>query len=315
MSIFTFLLLKEVFTMFDVTKLQGVFAPIVTPFNEKEEILYDDIAYNIDIYNNTKLRGYMPLGSNGEFQGLTDEESVKVLKTVYKHKQKDRIIVGGCGRESAYKTIEFIKRVAEYGLDLAFILPPHYFLSKMTEEVLLEYYIKVADESPIPIVVYNAPKFSAGLNLSPDLISKLAKHSNIIAIKNSSDTPNSEYIKATSGLDFYIIAGNIKTFYQGLCDGAVGGVLSTASIFPEYCCTLYEFFRAGDLESAKNLHSFLYNTSINTVGSLGVSGVKACMTIRGLRGGHVRLPLKDVTDQEFDNIKSWFVKEGIEKLL
>ncbi|HHU90461.1 MAG TPA: dihydrodipicolinate synthase family protein [Clostridiaceae bacterium] len=300
--------------MFDMTNLQGVFAPIVTPFNEDEEILFDDIAYNIDVYNNTKLRGYMPLGSNGEFQGLTDEESIKVLKIVCKHKKKDKIIVGGCGRESMYKTVEFIKMVADYGLDLAFILPPHYFLSKMTEDVLSEYYIKVADKSPIPIVIYNAPKFSAGLNLSPKLISELAKHPNIIAIKNSSDTPNLEYTKKISGLEFSVIAGNIKTFYQGLCDGAIGGVLSTASVFPEYCCSLYEYFRAGDLDEAKKLHSFLHNLSMNTVGPLGVSGVKAGMTLRGLKGGNVRLPLMNATADEFNNIKDWFEKEGIKPL-
>lgn len=300
--------------MFDITKLQGVFAPIVTPFNKDEEILFDDIAYNIERYNNTKLRGYMPLGSNGEFQGLTDEESFKVLETVCKYKNKDKIVVGGCGRESMYKTVEFIKRTADYGLDLAFILTPYYFLSKMTEDAILKYYLKVADKSPIPIVIYNAPKFSAGINLSPSLIRKMAEHPNIVAVKNSSDTPNSEYVGLTSDLEFSVIAGNIKTFYQGLCDGAIGGVLSTASVFPEYCCSLYEHFRAGDLDEAKNLHSFLHNLSLNTVGPLAVAGVKAGMTLRGLKGGSVRLPLMDATADEYTNIKVWFEKEGIEPL-
>ncbi|MGI6083911.1 MAG: dihydrodipicolinate synthase family protein [Acetivibrionales bacterium] len=300
--------------MFDKTKLEGVFAPIVTPFSEGEEILCNDILYNIEVYNNTKLRGYMPLGSNGEFQGLTDEEALIVLKTVCRNKHKDKIIVGGCGRESAYKTIEFIKKTSDCGLDLAFILPPHYFLSKMTDDAISKYYMKVADKSPIPIVIYNAPKFSAGLNLSPDLIRMLARHPNIVAIKNSSDTPNSEYIKAVQGLGFPVIAGNIKMFYQGLCDGAIGGVLSTASVFPEYCCRIYEYFRAGDLESAKDLHSFLHNISVNTIGPLGVAGVKAGLELRGLKGGHVRLPLLDATADEYNNIKSWFEKNGIEKL-
>lgn len=300
--------------MFDMTKLHGIFAPIVTPFNKAEEILLSDIAYNIERYNNTKLHGYMPLGSNGEFQGLTETESFNVLKIVCKYRHKDRIIVGGCGRESAYKTVEFIKKTAFYGLDLAFILPPHYFFGQMTEKAISGYYYKVADKSPIPIVIYNAPKFSAGLNLSPTLIRFIAQHPNIVAIKNSSNTPNSQYVEATSGLEFSVIAGNIKMLFQGLCDGVVGGVLSTASVFPEYCCRLYECFRAGDFESAKNLHSFIYNISTNTIGPLGVSGVKAGMELRGLKGGHVRLPLLDVTDDEYNNIKEWFEKEKIKKL-
>ena len=269
--------------MFDTQRLCGVFAPIVTPFDAKEEIVLVDIAANIMFYNQTDLRGYMPLGSNGEFQGLTDEESLRVLDTVCKYKSNDKLVVAGCGRESAYKTIEFIKRTADLGLDLAFILPPHYFLSKMDDEALSRYYAQIAERSPIPIVIYNAPKFTGGLNLSPELIWLLSQHPNIVAMKNSSNTPNYIYIQATTGMDFCVIAGNIATFYPGLCDGAVGGVLSTASYLPEYCCRLYESFCTGDLDTATELHSFLYELSAATIGPLGVPGVKLGMEMRGLR--------------------------------
>jgi 4-hydroxy-2-oxoglutarate aldolase len=300
----------EVF-MFNTQTLCGVFAPIVTPFDVDEEILMEDIASNIMFYNQTGLRGYMPLGSNGEFQGLTDDESLQVLNTVYKYKANNKIIVGGCGRESAYKTIELIKKTADCGLDLAFILPPHYFLSKMDDESLFRYYVQIADRSPIPIVIYNAPKFAGGLNLSPELIKQLSQHSNIVAMKNSSNTPNNIYIQATRGMDFCIIAGNIATFYSGLCEGAIGGVLSTASYLPEYCCYLYESFCSGDLEIAEKLHSLLNELSAATIGPLGIAGVKLGMELRGLMGGHVRLPLLDVTAGDRKKVESYFKKVGL----
>ena len=76
--------------MFALEGLKGIFAPIVTPFDRKEEICYEGIRDNIQYYNGTKLRGYMPLGSNGEFQSLSDEEAVKILQTVCRYKTADK---------------------------------------------------------------------------------------------------------------------------------------------------------------------------------------------------------------------------------
>ncbi len=291
-------------------KLSGVFAPIVTVFDEQENILLAHIVENILAYNQTQLRGYMPLGSNGEFQGLTDREALNVLEAVCCAKAADKIIVGGCGRESARKTVEFIQQVANCGLDYAFVLPPHYFLSKMSEEALYRFYMQVADGSPIPIIIYNAPKFAAGIQLSPALIQRLSSHPNIVAMKNSSTTPNRLYIEAVDPDEFLIIAGNVATFYPGLCDGACGGVLSTASYLPEYCCRLYGLYRDGHVEQAKVLHEFLCTLSAATIGPMGVAGVKLGLELRGLHGGHVRVPLLDATSEEREQVDAYFRQVG-----
>ena len=102
-------------------------------------------------------------------KGLTDEESLKILTAVCRTRAKGRTIVAGCGRESAYKTVEFIKQTADCGMDMAFVLPPSYFKDKMTDEALKAYFIAVADRSPVPVVVYNAPKFASGLLVSVPL--------------------------------------------------------------------------------------------------------------------------------------------------
>ena len=287
-------------------RLEGVFAPIVTVFDANEEIVLADIVSNIHYYNNTKLAGYMPLGSNGEFQGLTQTESIMVLDAICETRTEGKVIVGGCGRESVHKTVEFIRLAAAHGLNYAFVLPPHYFVSRMTDEALYLYYMRVADGSPAPIVIYNAPKFSSGLDLSPELIARIAEHENIVAIKNSSDRPNAQYIQALEGKDMVVIAGNIGSFYPGLCDGAIGGVLSTATYMTEYCCKLYELFMAGKRDEAEALHRWLGQLSADTIGRWGVAGVKLGLTLRGLSGGHVRLPLLDVPEAEAARIKAYF---------
>ena len=90
-------------------KLSGVFAPLITPFKD-EEIIFKELENNIAKYNLTDLKRYMPLGSNGEYQGLTEEESLKILEIVQKCNASQKIVIAGCGRESAKATVEFIKK-------------------------------------------------------------------------------------------------------------------------------------------------------------------------------------------------------------
>ncbi|MDR3224947.1 MAG: dihydrodipicolinate synthase family protein [Clostridiales Family XIII bacterium] len=293
-------------------RFNGVYAPITTPFFDDETIAVEHLVANIRAFNKTALRGYMPLGSNGEFQGLTDRESFLVLDTVKKTAGDEKIIIGGCGRESAYKTLDFIRQVASYGLDFAFILPPHYFADFMTEDLLESYYLAVAEGSPIPIVVYNAPKFASGILLLPPLIRRLARHPNIIAMKNSSLQPNTDYMDALpDDADFSIIAGNIKTFFPGLEAGAIGGVLSTASYLPDLCCELYERYTQGNLQRARELHEFLNMISAGSIGKHGVAGVKHGMDLRGMYGGQTRNPLKALDDAEKQRIRRFFEEHGL----
>jgi len=306
--------LKEVIILFDTALLRGVYAPIATPFDDDQHVLIDVLKNNIEKYNHTSLKGYMPLGSNGEYQSLTDGESLRILTEVCRYKSKDKTIVAGCGRESAYKTIEFIKQASDCGLDVAFILPPHYFVEKMTDEALDAYYTYIADYSRIPIIIYNAPKFACNILISELLMCKLSKHPNIIAMKNSSPHPNAEYIKAIDpNTEFSLIAGNIGTFYSGLLEGAIGCVLSTASYLPEYCCRLYEHFILGEYEKAFDIHMFLTKISSDTIGLHGVAGLKLAMDIRGFYGGRVRVPLLNITDFERKRISKYFEENQISR--
>jgi 4-hydroxy-2-oxoglutarate aldolase len=295
-------------------KLSGVFAPIVTPFFN-EEIIYKELKNNIKKYNRTDLKGYMPLGSNGEYQGLTEKESLKILDIIATEKAADKIIVAGCGRESAKASLDFIKKAASVGLDFAFILTPHYFEKEMTDEALFKYFTYIADSSPVPVVIYNAPKFAFNLLISTELMQKLAIHPNIIAMKNSSLFPTNDYKKyIPENSDFYLIAGNIKTFYSGLKSGAIGAVLSTASYLPEYCCRLYQLFITKKYEEAEKLSNFLITLSDNTVGRFSVPGVKFGMKYRGLFGGQPRLPLLPLKPEEKKQITEYFKKHNISVL-
>ena len=294
-----------------VKNLSGVFPPVASLF-KNEKVALDEMAENIRKYNETDLKGFMILGSNGEFRSLNDDEALQIVDVVAKHKAPNKVLIAGAARESTYSTIEFINKLSDRGVDYVAILPPHYFVSKMTDELLIQHYSMVADGSKLPITVYNAPKFSAGLLISPEVIAKLAEHPNIVGLKDTSKEDISIYVKAVPpGAEFAVLAGSINKFYDGLVKGAVGGVLSLADYLPQKCCELQQAFLAGDQEKAKQMDEYLRALSSRAAGKFGVAGLKAAMDLLGYYGGPPRLPLVEIADSDKHQLLAVLQKEGL----
>ena len=293
-------------------KLSGIFPPCMTIFDEHENVAYDNIAENIERYNQTNLKGYMPLGSNGEFRSLSDEESVNVIDVYQQYTPSDKYLIAGVMRESAKATIEFIKKIADKRVDFATILSPHYFVSYMTDDVLIKYYTVIAEQSPIPIMLYNAPKFAAGLKFSSRVIAELAEHPNIAGMKDTSSDDISFYVNAVpEGANFYVMAGTINKLYKGLEAGAIGGVVSMANYLPEMCCKLQELYEAGNIVEAQKLDVYARELSSKAAGKFGVAGVKAAMDLLGYHGGAPRIPLLPLAEDKKAALKTVLEKEGL----
>jgi 4-hydroxy-2-oxoglutarate aldolase len=294
-------------------KLSGVFPPVMTPF-VGGKIDFAKLTSNIEKMNGTRLRGYMPLGSNGEFRSLTDEEAVTVVKTIAGTKAKDKTLMVGTGRESAYATIEFTKRVAGLGADFASVLTPHYYAKKMTDAALVRYFTEVADESPIPVLIYCAPGFAAGVIISPKAISELAAHPNLVGMKDTSKEDIAAYVRAVpAGQEFHVLAGTVTKLFYGLQSGAIGGVLSMANYFPELCCDLLDLFNAGKMEEAEKLSTRLVGLNEKTTGKHGVAGVKGAMDLLGYYGMEPRVPLLPLTAEEREELRQILKEEGFLK--
>ncbi len=294
-----------------IENLSGVFPPVATPFID-EQVALEQLAENILKYNSTDLRGYMILGSNGEFRSVTDDEGLRIAEVVAKHKAPNKILIAGAARESTYETIEFIEKLSNLGVDYVAILPPHYFVGKMTDETLIRHYSAVADQSKIPITIYNAPKFSAGLLISPQVIAALAVHPNIVGLKDTSKEDIAQYVNAVpQDAEFVVLAGTITKFYEGLLKGAVGGVLSLADYLPQKCCELQQAFLAGDQAKASQMDEYLRALSSRAAGKFGVAGLKAAMDLLGYYGGPPRLPLVAITDSDKVQLEAVLKKEDL----
>jgi 4-hydroxy-2-oxoglutarate aldolase len=157
--------------------------------------------------------------------------------------------------------------------------------------VLIAHFRRVADESPIPVMLYSIPQFT-GIALAAAEVAALAEHPNIFGLKDSSGNVQGvgEIIGATPPA-FQVLVGSAASMYPSLAIGARGAILALACALPEKCVALFEMFRQGRHEEARELQAILARASKLIVSEPGIAGVKHAMDQRGYRGGLPRLPL------------------------
>lgn len=288
--------------------ISGIFAPLSTPF-VSEEVSFDQLRDNVVKYSRTPLAGFFALGSNGEVKSLDGSEKLKVLDTVLQNKAPHQRVLAGAGCESTRSTIVLGKQVAALGIDFVSVLTPGYFKSALSDEAFIEHYTRVADALPVPILIYNAPVFT-GVNLSPQVIGRLAPHPNIAGMKDTSSGTSSRYLEVC-GDEFTVLAGNASKLFAALGLGATGGVLAFADAFPGICCRLYEAFSSGDLKEARRLHYRISGVNRYISGTFGVAGVKYAMELAGYHGGPPRLPLLPLNEEGRSAIRKVLNEAGL----
>jgi len=278
--------------------LSGVFPALTTPFDADGQVSLPDLKHNFHKYNGTDLAGYVVMGSTGESVLLSKTEMENVLATARDAASRDKKLIAGTGAESTAETIERTKHAAQLGYHAALVKTPYYYKPMYKPEVYVAHYCRVADASPIPVLLYSVPQFT-GVALEPPEIAKLAEHPNIIGIKDSAG--NVHRVAETIGSvppAFQVLVGSAATVYPSLTIGARGAILALASALPEKCVALYELFRQGHHEKARELQGMLLKASKLIVSECGIAGVKYVMDQRGYRGGLPRLPLAPLHDEQ-----------------
>jgi 4-hydroxy-2-oxoglutarate aldolase len=172
------------------------------------------------------------------------------------------------------------------------VVAPHYYGAQMTADALRAHYERVADDSPVPVVLYNIPKYMH-FRLEPDLVEELSLHENIVGIKDSSgDLALVEGYLQAQGTAFSVLTGSGGQLLPALQLGVRGGIVAVSLFAGGLCLDVYEGFKSGDLERAGAAQDRLKPMAIEVVAGLGVPGVKAALDAVGLYGGAVRAPLR-----------------------
>lgn len=281
--------------------LNGIFPPITTPFID-DNIAYDKLGSNIEKWGRTGLRGFVVLGSNGEYVCLSEEEKRKVVETVVQAAPEHMSVIAGTGCESTKETIRLTADCAALGAHAALVVTPHYYGGKMNAAALVKHFTAVADHAPIPIILYNVPKFTH-INLTVNVVARLSQHANIIGIKDSTGNviQLGEFLNQVEA-DFSLLVGTAGALFGGLTLGCAGGVLALANVAPQNCVKIHELVQEGEFEAAKEIQLKMIPVNQAVTATYGVSGLKTALDLLGYFGGEPRPPLLRSSDEEKSTI-------------
>lgn len=278
--------------------LNGIIAALPTPFGFDGEIDHDKLRDNVQKWNQTDLLGYLILGSTGEFPHLTTDEKLSVIETVRGAMAMDKLLLVGTGELSTRQTLDMTRRAHDYGADGAVVITPFYYKKVLFDEHHIAYYERIADNAPIPVLIYMIPQF-AGVTLMPETIAHLAEHPNIIGLKESSGDLSAmkDLFRELKTTDFNVLVGSPAILHEALETGCSGAVLAVGCLAPNASCAVRQVWHEGRYEDAKDLQSRLAKLARVTAAN-GVGHLKAAMDLVGLYGYLSRSPMPNPTEEE-----------------
>jgi 4-hydroxy-2-oxoglutarate aldolase len=284
-------------------KLQGIFAPLTTPFGADGSVDHSRIRGNIALYNKTGLAGYASNGSTGESVLLLWEEVYKIWETVKASAAPEKILIAGTGAESTAETIVHTNRAASLGFAAALVRTPSFYKPAVNDELLAAHYLRVADAARIPVLLYAVPIFTH-IKIEASLVARVASHPNIVGMKDSSGDVDGVRRNVEAAPErFQTLVGWPTILFESLEVGATGAILALADAFADLCVEIFEAARAGEREKAQQLAQKLIAPAKMFGQQYGISGLKYALDRQGYYGGPARpplLPLNDAAKQEID---------------
>ena len=295
--------------------LTGIFGPVVTTFEETSgELASGSFRANIKAYMAAGLAGVLVAGSTGEAALLDEDERLRITELARALIPDDRWLLVGTGAESTRDCVRRTKDAAERGADAVLVLPPHYYGAAMTDDALWAHYSRVADESPVPVMLYNMPKYTH-LQLGSKLVHALAEHPNIFGIKDSSgDTTQLRAYLEAQGDHFTVLTGHAGTLLDAIGYGARGAILAVALFAAPLVFDLMDAIARGDGVEATEIQARVRSIAKEIVAELGPPGIKVAMDLVGLAGGPPRAPLRPLGAGERERLATLLGSVGLARV-
>ena len=286
----------------DPLSVHGIVPPTVTAFDRDESVDYEATAAHARFVVDNGCHGVVPLGTNGEFPLLTAGERRGVVEAVAGEISTVPVIAG-VGAPSTHETLQFATHAEEAGVDGVMVVTPYYYPLDGTGAV--EHYRRVTEEVDLPVYVYHIPS-KTGNELSLSTLGDVAALDGIAGVKDSSkDVPwLGQAIDTHPELTF--MAGSDSLLFPGLEIGCAGAVSAVANVFPGLVVDLYEAYRTGDEERARELQSTVYEVRRATKRGPYMAGVKTALSLRDVDFdvGGLRSPLRAMDEDQREELEA-----------
>lgn len=277
---------------------EGSAPALVAPMNEDFTIDYEAFRVLVQKCVDAKVPAMVVNGTTGEASTLTIEEEHKLLKIAKEIAGDQCKIIAGTGSNDTMYALQQSKAVEELGVDALLIVTPYY--NKTSQEGLLKHYQMIADHVNIPIILYNVPG-RTGMNISVDVVVELAKHKNIIAIKDATGNISytMEIISKTKDIeDFCVYSGNDDIILPMMAAGAKGVISVISNVYPRETEMLCQHILHGEYQKAQALAMDLDELNDQLFSDVNPINAKAALAKQGICKETLRLPLVPTTDSK-----------------
>lgn len=285
-------------------KPTGLLIPITTPFDAATgSVAPVALRDNARSVLTAGASGIVAAGSTGEASLLSEEEFRQVVRWLRDVLPDDLWLLAGAGRESTRATVAACHAASEEGADAVLVRAPSYYGPVLTTASLTDHFRTVADQSPIPVVLYNFPRYTH-VPIPVELVGALAKHENVWGAKDSAGDLKNFVAFREAAPDWAMLIGPGALYYAALELGAAGAIAAVGCFAARQTAEIGRLYAAGDQAAAGALQEVVAPLHKGIVGELGIPGIKAAMDAVGLVGGPPRSPIPGLGGKGLDRVRA-----------
>jgi len=287
--------------------LEGVGVALITPFDKHHEVDFEAYVRLLEFTSAGGVDYFVVQGTTGETSTTTTEEKARLLKLAKENNPRNLPIVYGLGGNNTKTVLETIKTTDLTGVSAILSVCPYY--NKPSQAGLIAHFTAIADASPVPVLLYNVPGRTV-IHLQVPTVVELAKHPNIIGIKDASSFENALELAKRCPEDFLLLSGDDNLVTSTISVGFKGVISVIANAFPKEFGEMTWAALNGDFKKAADLQRrFLDFDTLLYVESNPV-GIKKCLEIKGVCSSEVRLPLVKASADLGVKLEKAMISEG-----
>lgn len=289
----------------------GAGVAIVTPFKENREVNYEQFAKQIEYQIANKTDAIIVCGTTGEASTLTHEEHLEVIRYCVKVVNGRIPVVAGTGSNCTETAIYLSQEAEKAGVDGLLVVTPYY--NKATQKGLYEHFKMIAESVKVPIILYNIPGRTGGVNILPETIVRLCTEvENIVGVKEA--TGNISQVAkimalANGKVDLY--SGNDDQVVPLLSLGGKGVISVLSNIAPEQTHNICQTFFDGKIEESRDLQLKALNLIDALFCEVNPIPVKKAMNLMGMEAGPLRRPLTEMEEPNAARLEKAMKEYGI----
>ena len=290
--------------------IHGIIPPVATPMQANEDLDLSRLKWFLDHLIANGVHGVFVLGTNSEFYALDEREKQEVIATAVAHVNKRVPVYAGTGAETTREVVRLTKMAEREGVDGVSIITP-YFISP-TQQEISDHYRRIAEQTRLPVILYNNPGTCGGVKIDVDTVARLAEIPNILAVKDSSgDLQNTLELIRVVPPRFSVLMGRDTLIFSALLFGARGAVPATGNIAPALLAEIYNAYQRGELDAAKAAQLRLNPLRIALALGTQPGAVKSALHLMGQSIGPCRSPVAGLAPERQPKMRAALLAAGL----